>query len=76
MRRTFEALIDPQGVLLLQKPIRLPTTHRVLVTILDEPVTQASEPKLRPFGLCAGEFTVPDDFDDPLPEDILDLFAS
>jgi hypothetical protein len=22
---------------------------------------------LRPFGLCAGEFTVPDDFDDPLP---------
>lgn len=25
----------------------------------------------RPFGLCAGEFTVPDDFDDPLPEEIL-----
>ena len=25
---------------------------------------------LRPFGLCAGEFTVPDDFDAPLPEDI------
>ncbi len=23
---------------------------------------------LRPFGLCAGEFVVPDDFDDPLPE--------
>ena len=22
---------------------------------------------LRPFGLCAGEFTVPDNFDDPLP---------
>ena len=28
----------------------------------------------RPFGLCAGEFTVPDDFDAPLPEDILDAF--
>ena len=26
---------------------------------------------LRPFGLCAGEFTVPDDFDDSLPEDKL-----
>ena len=26
---------------------------------------------LRPFGLAAGEFTVPEDFDDPLPEDIL-----
>jgi len=25
----------------------------------------------RPFGLCAGEFVVPDDFDAPLPEDIL-----
>jgi len=29
---------------------------------------------LRPFGLCAGEFTVPDDFDAPLPEDILNAF--
>ena len=29
---------------------------------------------LRPFGLCAGEFTVPEDFDAPLPEDILHAF--
>ena len=29
---------------------------------------------LRPFGLCAGEFTVPNVFDAPLPEDILDAF--
>jgi antitoxin (DNA-binding transcriptional repressor) of toxin-antitoxin stability system len=29
---------------------------------------------LRPFGLCAGEFTVPDDFNHPLPEDILKAF--
>jgi prevent-host-death family protein len=28
----------------------------------------------RPFGLCAGEFTVPDDFDAPLPEDVLNAF--
>ncbi|WP_165074492.1 type II toxin-antitoxin system Phd/YefM family antitoxin [Paludisphaera rhizosphaerae] len=28
----------------------------------------------RPFGLAAGEFTVPDDFDDPLPEDLLRAF--
>ena len=27
--------------------------------------------KPRPFGLCAGDFVVPDDFDAPLPEDIL-----
>ncbi len=29
---------------------------------------------LRPFGLCAGEFTVPDDFDHPLPEHIIKEF--
>ena len=29
---------------------------------------------LRPFGLCAGEFIVPDDFDEPLPEDIFNQF--
>ncbi len=28
----------------------------------------------RPFGLAAGEFVVPDDFDDPLPDDLLDAF--
>ena len=28
----------------------------------------------RPFGLCAGEFTVPDDFDKELPEEILQEF--
>lgn len=33
-----------------------------------------SSKQLRPFGLCAGEFTIPDDFDDPLPEDLLNAF--
>jgi prevent-host-death family protein len=28
----------------------------------------------RPFGLCAGAFKVPDDFDAPLPEEILREF--
>lgn len=28
----------------------------------------------RPFGLAAGTFTVPDDFDSPLPSDILQEF--
>jgi antitoxin (DNA-binding transcriptional repressor) of toxin-antitoxin stability system len=32
----------------------------------------ASQP--RPFGLCAGQFTVPDDFDRPLPDDMLTEF--
>jgi antitoxin (DNA-binding transcriptional repressor) of toxin-antitoxin stability system len=34
----------------------------------------ASNNQLRPFGLCNGEFTVPDDFDDSLPEDMLRAF--
>ncbi|MCI0494612.1 type II toxin-antitoxin system Phd/YefM family antitoxin [candidate division KSB1 bacterium] len=29
---------------------------------------------IRPFGLCKGEFILPDDFDDPLPEEILEEF--
>jgi antitoxin (DNA-binding transcriptional repressor) of toxin-antitoxin stability system len=28
----------------------------------------------RPFGLCAGQFTVPDNFDQPFPGDILQEF--
>ncbi|HKI35536.1 MAG TPA: hypothetical protein VKA46_27010 [Gemmataceae bacterium] len=34
--------------------------------------TVAAQP--RPFGLCAGRFTVPADFDRPLPDDILKEF--
>ncbi|NJM12105.1 MAG: DUF2281 domain-containing protein [Synechococcaceae cyanobacterium SM1_2_3] len=30
----------------------------------------------RPFGLCAGQLQVPDDFDAPLSDDELDLFES
>ncbi len=37
-----------------------------------KPITSGRQ--LRPFGLCAGEFTVPDDFDAPLPEDLLSAF--
>jgi prevent-host-death family protein len=31
-------------------------------------------PSKRPFGLAAGEFHVPDDFDSPLPEEIIRSF--
>ncbi len=36
--------------------------------------TLKNNKKSRPFGLCKGEFVVPDDFDMPLPEDIIDSF--
>ncbi|HIK31192.1 MAG TPA: type II toxin-antitoxin system Phd/YefM family antitoxin [Oscillatoriales cyanobacterium M59_W2019_021] len=45
----------------------------------DRPIAElrpisSSRKQLRPFGLCSGEFLVPDDFDAPLPEDILSAF--
>jgi hypothetical protein len=33
-------------------------------------------PEIRPAGLCQGEFTVPEDFDAPLPESVLRDFES
>jgi prevent-host-death family protein len=35
------------------------------------PVEHPGVKPKRPAALCLGEFTVPDNFDDPLPEDIL-----
>ena len=40
---------------------------------LSKAVTTKSQ-KQRPFGLCVGEFVVPEDFDAPLPEEILNAF--
>jgi antitoxin (DNA-binding transcriptional repressor) of toxin-antitoxin stability system len=45
----------------------------------DKPIAELrpiapSNKQLRPFGLCTGEFTVPDDFDASLPEEILSAF--
>jgi len=43
-------------------------------TLFDRNVNQPPFPWSRPVGLCAGEFVVPDDFDDPLPENLLREF--
>jgi antitoxin (DNA-binding transcriptional repressor) of toxin-antitoxin stability system len=45
----------------------------------DRPVAEvrpveAAPAQPRPYGLCAGEFVVPDDLDQPLPDDILTAF--
>jgi antitoxin (DNA-binding transcriptional repressor) of toxin-antitoxin stability system len=61
--------------------------HRVeageafLVVRGDQPVAEvkpltAAADQPRPFGLCAGQFTVPADFDRPLPDDILKEFEA
>jgi prevent-host-death family protein len=51
----------------------------ILVTRDNRPVVElrpVAAPRLtpRPYGLAAGTFTVPDDFDAPLPEDVLKSF--
>jgi antitoxin (DNA-binding transcriptional repressor) of toxin-antitoxin stability system len=48
----------------------------VVIAVQNRPVaelrrTEMMTRTLRPFGLCAGEFFVPDHFDSPLPEDVL-----
>ncbi|MBI3924293.1 MAG: type II toxin-antitoxin system Phd/YefM family antitoxin [Armatimonadetes bacterium] len=35
---------------------------------------QEPRSELRPWGLCQGEFVVPSDFNDPVPDDVLDAF--
>ncbi|BAW97619.1 hypothetical protein NIES970_25730 [[Synechococcus] sp. NIES-970] len=44
--------------------------HKILKILLEERQEKFNldqSEKLRPFGLCEGEFIVPDDFDEPLP---------
>lgn len=45
----------------------------VMVTILDE---ETNVKNLRPYGLSANSFVVPEDFDAPLPEDVLEDFEN
>ena len=60
---TVKAIIDKDGIVRLLDPVMVSGPRHALVTILED-----NEPvKLRPHGLCAGDFIVPDDFDDPLP---------
>ncbi|MBI1766123.1 MAG: type II toxin-antitoxin system Phd/YefM family antitoxin [Acidobacteria bacterium] len=61
---------------------RIAAGETLLVMRAGEPVAEIkpvaapeAEPgQLRPYGLAAGEFVVPDDFDDPLPDELLDAF--
>jgi hypothetical protein len=48
----------------------LPEKASGLLTILNPPPVFQS----RPIGLAKGEFIVPDDFNAPLPEDVLQTF--
>lgn len=64
---------DPGGVL-----DRVLEGETLVVTENDHPIAEIRPiervRRPRPFGLAAGTFVVPDDFDDPLPEGILQDF--
>ncbi len=68
LQRNAEALLD-----------RVEAGEHLVVARGGRPVAElrpvsAIQPGPRPFGLCAGAFMVPDDFDAPLPEEILREF--
>ncbi|HEY9701275.1 MAG TPA: hypothetical protein V6C58_02460 [Allocoleopsis sp.] len=56
--------------------------NNLIITQADQPIaeikpitTNQLQKEPRPRGLCEGEFVVPDDFNDPLPEEIINLFT-
>ena len=66
---TVEVEID-HGRIVPKGSEALPEKASGLLTIFaPTPLTQ-----LRPIGLAKGQFTVPDDFNAPLPEDVLQTF--
>lgn len=71
MNVTIEEMTrDPEALL-----HRVREGETVVVTENDRPVAEIRPVEAvrrpRPFGLAAGTFVVPDDFDEPLPEDVL-----
>ena len=58
---------------------RVEAGETLIIVRDDRPVAEIKPVKAparaqRPFGLCAGEFKVPDDFDEPLPESLIREF--
>ena len=65
---------DPLGILR-----RVEEGETLLIVRDEQPVAEikpapAQARHQRPYGLCAGKFTVPGDFDQPLPETIIREF--
>ena len=57
---------------------RVSLGEEVVIAKAGKPVAKlvavGAHPKMRMLGSAKGEFTVPDDFNDPLPKEIEDLF--
>ena len=68
-KATLSALLDEveRG-----RPIAISRRHRVIAEV--RPAGAARRARPRPSGLAKGDFTVPADFDAPLPDDLLTPF--
>jgi antitoxin (DNA-binding transcriptional repressor) of toxin-antitoxin stability system len=60
---------------------RVKAGETIVVTDADRPIaevkpvsSEVGSSELRPIGLCEGKFVVPDDFDAPLPDGVLNEF--
>jgi len=58
---TVEAIIDPTGTVRILQPITISTARRALVTILGEPVSEASEASLLSEAALAEDWLRPEE---------------
>jgi antitoxin (DNA-binding transcriptional repressor) of toxin-antitoxin stability system len=68
-KATLSALLDRVEA---GETVAITRRHRVVAEV--RPAGGRRRMKPRPFGLARGEFRVPDDFDAPLPPDVLTAF--
>ena len=54
--------------------LRVEAGETIVVMRDEQPIAEIKPVALRPIGLAKGDFIIPDDFDDPLPNDLLALF--
>ncbi len=72
---TLEVDIE-HGRIVPKEPEMLPMKGSGLLTILNRPLNTPALAAPRPIGMARGEFTVPDDFNAPLSDDILRGFEA
>ena len=61
MHVTVEAVLDPSGAVRILQPIEILTSRPALVTILDEPVGETSEPALLSESALAQDWLRPEE---------------
>ena len=66
MERTISVIYE-NGVFKPLEPVTLEEGAKGITVVQVEPETSA--PKKRPVDLCPGKYDLPDDFDQPLPDE-------